>query len=92
MPRQIDDAGSKLLVKKIEQLGVHVHLNKSTKQVLGNGKVEGMAFGEGELPIDMIIVSAVISPRDELARDCGLDIGERGGADQPGLRFARQLV
>ena len=28
MPRQIDDAGSSILVSKIEQLGVQVHLNK----------------------------------------------------------------
>ena len=27
----------------------------------------------------MVIVSAGIRPRDELARDCGLEIGERGG-------------
>ena len=27
----------------------------------------------------MIIVSAGIRPRDELARSCGLDVGERGG-------------
>jgi nitrite reductase (NADH) large subunit len=38
MPRQIDDAGSKILVKKIEALGVRVHLNRGTKEIHGNGK------------------------------------------------------
>src|SRR5437660_598115 len=39
MPRQVDDAGSKVLVDKIKALGVQVHLNKNTKEILGNGKV-----------------------------------------------------
>lgn len=80
MPRQIDDAGSRLLVKKIEALGVRVHLNQGTKQVLGEGAVEGLLFNDGQkLPVDMVIVSAGIRPRDELARECGLTVGERGG-------------
>ncbi|MEZ6070056.1 MAG: nitrite reductase large subunit NirB [Pirellulales bacterium] len=80
MPRQIDDAGSRILVEKIESLGVEVHLNKSAKQVLGNGAVAGLVFGDGDaLDVDMIIVSAGIRPRDELARDADLSVGERGG-------------
>ena len=80
MPRQIDDAGSLLLVRTIEDLGVHVHLGKATTRVLGNGRVVGMSFSDGGgLEVDMIIVSAGIRPRDELARQCGLKVGERGG-------------
>lgn len=80
MPRQIDDAGSKILVQKIEELGVQVHLNKATDEVLGESKVTGIRFQDGEeLDLDMIIVSAGIRPRDELARECDLEVGERGG-------------
>jgi nitrite reductase (NADH) large subunit len=80
MPRQIDDAGSKVLVGKINALGVQVHLNKNTKEFLGNGKVEGMSFADGaELDVEMVVVSAGIKPRDELARACGLTVGQRGG-------------
>lgn len=80
MPRQIDDAGSKVLVRKIEALGVHVHLNKGTKEVAGPGKVEALVFNDGErLDVDMVIVSAGIRPRDELAKDCGLTVSPRGG-------------
>ncbi|MGP0069558.1 MAG: nitrite reductase large subunit NirB, partial [Isosphaeraceae bacterium] len=31
------------------------------------------------LPVDMVVISAGICPRDELARDCGLEVGPRGG-------------
>jgi NAD(P)H-dependent nitrite reductase large subunit/NAD(P)H-dependent nitrite reductase small subunit len=80
MPRQIDDAGSRVLVRKIEALGVAIHLNKATEEVLGNHAVEGMRFQDGEcLDVDMIIVSAGIRPRDDLARACGIEVGERGG-------------
>ena len=80
MPRQIDDAGSRMLVRKIEDLGVAVHLNKVTEEVLGDRAVDGMRFQDGEsLDVDMIIVSAGIRPRDDLARECGIEVGERGG-------------
>src|SRR5262249_47003789 len=80
MPRQLDDAGSKALAAKIAALGVQIHLNKNTTEILGFGKVEGMAFADGgKLDVQMIIVSAGIKPRDELARACGLNVGQRGG-------------
>lgn len=81
MPRQIDDAGSKMLQSKIEDLGVSIHLSKQTSQIVGgdNG-VESMAFADdSELNVDMVVVSAGIRPRDELARACDLEIGSRGG-------------
>src|SRR5207249_4996508 len=61
-------------------LGVQVHLNKDTKEFLGNGKVEGMMFADGgRLDVNVVVVSAGIKPRDELARTCGLMVGQRGG-------------
>jgi nitrite reductase (NADH) large subunit len=80
MPRQIDEVGSKVLVGKINALGVQVHLNKNTKEIVGNGKVEAMTFADGsELDVQMVVVSAGIKPRDELARTCNLTVGQRGG-------------
>ncbi|MCB9079714.1 MAG: nitrite reductase large subunit [Anaerolineaceae bacterium] len=80
MPRQIDQTGSDFLRSKIEELAVKIHLNKNTKHIVGNGSVQGMAFAdESELTVDMIVVSAGIRPRDELARSAGLTVGERGG-------------
>ena len=80
MPRQLDDAGSELLIKEIEALGVQVHVDTATKEIVGNGKVDGMVFNSGvTLDVGMVIVSAGIRPRDELARACGVAVGERGG-------------
>src|SRR5207253_9483672 len=42
--------------------------------------VERIEFADGEaIDVDMIIVSAGIRPRDDLAKEAGLDIGPRGG-------------
>jgi nitrite reductase (NADH) large subunit len=80
MPRQVDDAGSRALVRRIEAMGVHVHLGKATKEVHGNGAVRQLEFTDStSLDVEMIIVSAGIRPRDEVAKACGLALGERGG-------------
>jgi len=81
MPRQIDDDGSKMLQSKIEDLGVKIHLSKATDKIEGGDQgVSAMAFADGsKLEVDMVVVSAGIRPRDELATSCGLETGARGG-------------
>jgi nitrite reductase (NADH) large subunit len=80
MTRQLDAQGAALLRQKMEALGVHVHLNKNSKEVLGEESVTGLQFTDDTtLGLDMIVVSAGIRPRDELAKQAGLTLGERGG-------------
>jgi nitrite reductase (NADH) large subunit len=80
MPRQVDAAGGELLRKRIETLGVSVHLGCELERVLGTHAVSGIRMRDGnELPVDLLLVSAGIRPRDELARASGLRIGARGG-------------
>ena len=81
MPVQIDDVGGRVLKYKIESLGVRVHTSKSTIDIVSeDGKIVKMLFADGgELPTDMIVFSAGIRPRDELARSSELAMGQRGG-------------
>lgn len=81
MAVQLDEGGGNLLRKKIEDLGVKVHTGKNTKQIVdGEDAYHRMEFADGEvLETDLILFSAGIRPRDNLARDCGLEVGERGG-------------
>lgn len=80
MPRQIDEAGSQVLAHKLSQLGITIHCCKSTKMIEGNGKVEALAYADGSrLEIDMLVISAGIRPRDEVARQSGLNVHQRGG-------------
>src|SRR5579859_1698213 len=80
MPRQLDAAASALLEKSIRELGVEVHLDKRITQIRGADAVTGIEFAGGDvLEADIVIVSAGIRPRDELARASGIEIGPRGG-------------
>ncbi|HTS80545.1 MAG TPA: nitrite reductase large subunit NirB [Myxococcaceae bacterium] len=81
MSMQIDDGGGEILRAKIEALGVSVHTGKNTTQIVAeNGRVAELRFADGgALVAEMVVFSAGISARDELARECGLEVGERGG-------------
>lgn len=80
MPRQIDQAGSDMLKTKLETLGLRVHTSKNTQEITGNETIEGMTFTDGsKLEVDMLVISAGIKPRDEVARLAGLEVGSRGG-------------
>jgi nitrite reductase (NADH) large subunit len=81
MTVQIDDMGGRLLRRKIEALGVDVHTSKNTKEIVdGETARHKMVFADGSgLETDLILFSAGIRPRDDLARACGLAVGERGG-------------
>ncbi|MGK3969964.1 nitrite reductase large subunit NirB [Sorangium sp. So ce1667] len=81
MALQVDEAGGAILRRKIESLGVQVHTNTSTQEIVAeHGRVARMLFADQtDLATDMIVFSAGIRPRDELARACELAIGNRGG-------------
>ncbi|SDD92413.1 nitrite reductase (NADH) large subunit [Paraburkholderia lycopersici] len=81
MAVQVDDDGGRMLRGKIEELGVRVHTQKNTTSIVdGETAANRMQFADGtHLDADMIVFSAGIRPRDEIARASGLDIGARGG-------------
>ncbi|WP_428852765.1 nitrite reductase large subunit NirB [Imbroritus primus] len=81
MAVQVDAAGGRVLRGRIEELGVAVHTGKNTQQIVdGEHGRHRMIFSDGtHLDTDMIVFSAGIRPRDELARACGLEVGMRGG-------------
>lgn len=81
MAVQVDDGGGRVLRAKIEELGVTVHTGKNTLAIVdGEGAANRMNFAdETHLDTDMIVFSAGIRPRDDIARAAGLDIGARGG-------------
>ena len=85
MALQVDDGGGAMLRRKIEALGVRVHTGKATSAIADGGvagarPTHAVTFADGgTLQADIIVFSAGIRPRDELAREAGLAIGQRGG-------------
>ncbi len=75
MNQQLDPPGSAILRNIMEEMGIKVHLSKSTTAVLGEGKVTGLAFKDGtSIECDMVVVSAGIKPNYDLALRCGLTV------------------
>ncbi|MDT0214645.1 nitrite reductase large subunit NirB [Rothia sp. ARF10] len=81
MPLQVDDGGGEALKRLIEGLGVSVRTSTATSRVVGDrGTVSRMEFDGGDaVDVDVIVFAVGVRPRDELARACGLEVGERGG-------------
>jgi nitrite reductase (NADH) large subunit len=82
MAVQLDDGAGATLRRKVEALGIDVRVGAATSAVLTtpDGRARGLALGEGEeLSADLVVFAAGIRPRDQLAREAGIPVGERGG-------------
>ena len=80
MPRQLDERAGDLLREAIQGIGVQVHLSKNTRLIAGQERISHLEFVDGSsLPTEMLVISAGILPRDELASLGGLEVGPRGG-------------
>ena len=82
MAEQLDQQGGQMLRQKIENIGVNVHTGKNTQEIVASGKTarNTMKFADGsELEVDFVVFSTGIRPQDKLAKQCGLEIGPRGG-------------
>lgn len=81
MAVQLDDDGASMLQKKIAALGVRVHTARQTVEITDGEQLQHkLCFTDGtELETDLVLFSAGIRPRDELAASAGLEKGPRGG-------------
>ena len=70
MAVQLDEGGGVMLRRKVEALGLQVHTGKNTTQIIdGEHCVNKMCFADGEeLETDIVLFSAGIRPRDDIAR------------------------
>ena len=81
MAVQVDEAGGRVLRARIAELNVGIHTGKNTVAITdGKTHAQCLRFADGTtLETDLVVFSAGIRPRDELARSAGLQVGERGG-------------
>ncbi|WP_043264252.1 nitrite reductase large subunit NirB [Streptomyces sp. CT34] len=82
MALQVDEGGGSALRRTVEEMGLEVHTGVGGKEITADesGAVTGMELSDGSrIATDLVIFSAGVRPRDQLARDCGLAVGERGG-------------
>ena len=80
MPRQLDETGAAILAEKLRALNISIHVGKSTKSIVTEDNNLCLQFADdSSLSVGMLVISAGIRPRDELAHQCSLHVHARGG-------------
>ncbi|MDR6635204.1 nitrite reductase (NADH) large subunit [Phyllobacterium sp. 1468] len=86
MERQLDPAAGYLLEKAVEARGIKVLTKASTKEIIGEKKVEGVLLADGTvLPADLVVMAVGIRPSGSLAKEAGLECN-RGIVTDAGMR------
>ncbi|TDT18181.1 nitrite reductase (NADH) large subunit [Ilumatobacter fluminis] len=82
MPQQLGEGGGRMLARWVESLGVRLHCGVTSDEFVAgdDGNVAALRLADGrELTTDLVVFSAGVRPRDQLARASGIEVGERGG-------------
>ncbi len=80
MPLQIDEAGGEHLARRIRSLGIDVTVGAGTSAIEAAGeRLRVTLSNDAVIDAAVLVFSAGVRPRDQLARAAGLDVGERGG-------------
>ncbi|AFN64069.1 Probable nitrite reductase [Mycobacteroides abscessus] len=81
MHLQVDEGGGALLTRLVTDLGLTVHTSVSTQAIekAADGTLSVQLSDGSTIDASVLVFSAGIRPRDELARECGLELAERGG-------------
>ncbi|MDX1872796.1 nitrite reductase large subunit NirB [Mycolicibacterium sp. 120266] len=77
MNAQLDDAAGAILRRSVEGIGITVHTDKRTTEVLlgEDGKLAGIVFSDGStVHCDMVVIAAGIRPNVGLAQRAGLTV------------------
>jgi nitrite reductase (NADH) large subunit len=75
MERQLDPAAGYLLQKQLEARGITVRTKANTRQIVGDGKVQGVELDTGEIiPATLVVMAVGIRPNVGLAREAGLEV------------------
>lgn len=85
MPQQLDPDASAMLGRWVDALDITTHLGFATQRIEsatsdGAQRVTGLRGADDSIiETDIVVFSAGIRPRHQIAEACGLQIGERGG-------------
>jgi nitrite reductase (NADH) large subunit len=75
LPRQLDHEGAKFLQARMESTGLSFITGARTAAVIGKSAAEGIRLEDGRMiPGELVLFSAGIVPRIDLARDSGLSV------------------
>lgn len=74
----IDPDMAAIVQEHLEKNGVKVLTDINAQEIYGDKTVQGVRTNQGDIPCDLVIVSAGVQPNSELARAAGIALGPRG--------------
>jgi nitrite reductase (NADH) large subunit len=77
LPRQMDPEGAAILRAQMEGMGFTFFLDAKTREITGDKDAEGVLLEDGtSISCDLIVISAGVRPRAELAAQLGLTVNK----------------
>ena len=79
---QLDPRAGEIARRKIEAMGMHVHVNVRVARIRAEGSQRVLEFvdkDQSSIAVDCVVIATGIRPRHELAEACGLRIAMPGG-------------
>lgn len=75
MERQLDRTAANMLKAELEKQGMNFLLEKQTAEILGDGRVEGLRFADGdEIPADLVVMAVGVKPNVQVAAESGIPV------------------
>ncbi|HZY66494.1 MAG TPA: FAD-dependent oxidoreductase [Rubrobacteraceae bacterium] len=62
----------------LTEKGVNLYAGNEVEEFTGDGRIQGVRFGEQEIEADLAILGVGIKPRVDLAEDAGVEVGPTG--------------
>jgi len=79
LPLGLDQKGADKVKGILEEHGINVFNGERAETIVGENRVEGLVTNKRELECDTLIWAVGMSPRVGLARQAGIEIGDKGG-------------
>jgi NADH oxidase (H2O2-forming) len=79
LPLGLDQKGADKVKGILEEHGIEVLNGERSEKVLGRDRVKGLLTNKRELECDTLIWAVGMRPKVELAKQTGIEIGDKGG-------------
>jgi NADPH-dependent 2,4-dienoyl-CoA reductase/sulfur reductase-like enzyme/rhodanese-related sulfurtransferase len=81
LPTALGKNMARIVENQLKDNGVKVMLSETVEKINGDceGKIESVVTSCGEVPCDLVVLSAGIRPNTKFALDAGLAVGNSGG-------------
>jgi mono/diheme cytochrome c family protein len=75
MPRQLNPKAGAILGDHVDRLGIRLLRKAVTREIVGEGRVEGVLLEDGSrIPADLVVIATGIRANSSLARQAGLKV------------------